>query len=306
MLKAAAVIICVMTAVFFIIRIVPGDPAKMILGQYATPEAIAAMHHQLGLDMPLQTQFLRFTKNVFLHGDTGTSIVYHVSAKSLIMSAAPVTLLLIAMAALITVVLAPVLAIAAATHKDTFLDQIIRVLPAITLGMPVFWIGILLILFFSIHLGWFPAGGIQPGAAGLLQSLVLPAVTVAFSQIPSLVRSLRVQILEVLESEFVVMLKAAKVPYRTILFRHVLHNAALPTIMLFGVNVSYLMGGSLVIEQVFGIKGIGSLLFTSIANRDFPVIQGVAFYCAVSVVIISFLIELAARRFEPVKSGGGD
>jgi peptide/nickel transport system permease protein len=303
LIKALAVICCVMIAVFFIIRIVPGDPAKMILGEYSTPEALKSMHHTLGLDLPLWEQFLRFLKTLFTQGDTGNSIVMGTSTRELIMQRAPVTLLLIVIACVLAILVSLLLATVAATHKDKLLDHLIRIFPTITLGMPIFWVGLLLILLFSVRLGWFPVGGVSEGWIGTLHSLALPAITVAFSQIPTLVRSLRAQMLEVLESDFVVTLKAAGIPNRVILFKHVLRNSALPTLMLMGVNISYLIGGTLVVEQVFGIKGIGSLLFTSISKRDFPVIQGIALYCALAVVIISLLIEIISWWLDPRTKG---
>jgi peptide/nickel transport system permease protein len=297
-------VIGVVVAVFFVIRIVPGDPAKMILGEHSSPEAIAEMRVRLGLDLPLWEQFFRFLRVLFTQGDTGNSIFYGTPAKALIAGRAPVTLLLIAMAGILAMALALFLALLAATHKDGPLDHLIRTLPAITLGMPVFWMGLFLILIFAVWLGWFPVGGAGNGPAGILYSLTLPAITVAFSLVPPLIRSLRTQLLEELESNFVVTLTAAGIPRRVILVNHVLRNAALPTLMLFGVNISYLIGGTLVVEQVFGIRGIGSLLFSAISNRDFPVIQGIAFYCAVSVVIITFLIEILSRRLDPRLRGG--
>ncbi|WP_339268051.1 ABC transporter permease [Paenibacillus sp. FSL R5-0470] len=303
LIKALAVICCVMIAVFFIIRIVPGDPAKMILGEYSTPEALKSMHHTLGLDLPLWEQFMRFLKTLFTQGDTGNSIVMGTSTRELIMQRAPVTLLLIVMACVLAIFVSLLLATVAATHKDKLLDHLIRIFPTITLGMPIFWVGLLLILLFSVRLGWFPVGGVSEGWIGTLHSLALPAITVAFSQIPTLVRSLRAQMLEMLESDFVVTLKAAGIPSRVILFKHVLRNSALPTLMLMGVNISYLIGGTLVVEQVFGIKGIGSLLFTSISKRDFPVIQGIALYCALAVVIISLLIEIISWWLDPRTKG---
>ncbi|UQZ37615.1 ABC transporter permease [Paenibacillus sp. PK3_47] len=275
----------------------------MILGEYSTPEAIASMHHTLGLDLPVWEQFIRFIQTLFTSGDTGNSIVSGTSTRVLIAERAPVTMLLIAMACVMAVVIALLLAVIAATHKDKLPDHLIRIFPTITLGMPIFWVGILFILLFSVRLHWFPVGGVKEGWTGTLHSLALPAVTVAFSQIPTLVRSLRAQMLEVLESDFVITLKAAGIPARVILFKHVLRNSALPTLMLLGVNVSYLIGGTLVVEQVFGIKGIGSLLFTSISNRDFPVIQGIALYCAVSVVLISLLIEIISWWLDPRTKG---
>lgn len=301
--RAAVVIGCVMIAVFFLIRLVPGDPVKMILGEYATDEAITAMRSQLGLDLPLLQQFGRFLQQFLTSGDTGASIVYEVSTRELIASRAPVTLLLVAMAALLAIAVSLVLAVWAATHKDKWVDHIIRVLPAVSLGMPVFWVGLLLILVFSVKLRIFPVGGSGEGLGNMLYSLTLPAITVALSQIPSLVRSLRVQMLEVLESDFVVALKAAGIPSRIILFRHVLRNSAIPALMLFGVNLAYLMGGTLVIEQVFGLKGIGSLLFSAISNRDFPLIQGIALYCAIAVVIVGLLTEILAGLLDPRTKG---
>lgn len=299
LVRALIVILCVMTAVFFLIRIVPGDPAKMILGEYSTPEALQSMHHTLGLDLPLWEQFIRFVKTLFTQGDTGNSIVSGTSTRELIAQRAPVTLLLIVLASIIAILASLILAVLAATQKDKLLDHLIRIIPAVTLGMPVFWVGLLFILLFSVRLGWFPVGGSGEGGLSTLHSLVLPAVTVAFSQIPTLVRSLRAQMLEVLESEFVVTLRAAGIPSRVILFKHVLRNSALPTLMLLGVNISYLIGGTLVVEQVFGIKGIGSLLFTSISSRDFPVIQGIALYCALAVVMISLLTEIISGWLDP-------
>jgi len=298
LLRAALVVICVIVAVFFLIRLVPGDPVKMILGEYASPEAIEKMRHQLGLDLSLWEQFTRFVTNFFTRGDTGSSIIFGTSSRDLIIDRAPVTLLLVVMASLIAIVFSLVLAAIAATHKDGLLDHLIRILPSISLGMPIFWVGLLLIIIFSVYLKWFPVGGTGEGW-GMLYSLILPAITVALSQIPSLVRSLRAQILEVLEADFVVTLRAAGIPPRVILFKHVLRNSSIPALMLLGVNVAYMMGGTLVIEQVFDIRGIGSLLFTAISNRDFPVIQGIALYCAIAVVIISFLIEMISGYLDP-------
>ncbi len=297
--QSVLVIVLVSVAVFFIVRLVPGDPAVMILGEHANPEELARVHEELGLDLSLGEQFVRFLSNVFLHGDTGESIKYGVSCRELIFRFVPVTLLLVLMAVVITVAVTFTCAFAAATHRDGLFDHLIRILPAFTHGMPVFWTGLILILFFSVRLNWFPVGGIREGAFGMFQSLVLPAFTVAFTQIPPLVRSLREQLLEVLDADFVLTLRMARMPKRRIYWKHVLRNAFVPTLMLLGVNVSYLIGGTLVVERVFAIRGVGQLLFEAISNRDFPLIQGIAFYCALFVVLISLLVELLAHRLDP-------
>jgi peptide/nickel transport system permease protein len=285
--------------VFFIIRLVPGDPAVMILGEHANEAELAKLHEKLNLDLPAWQQFVIFLKNILTKGDTGESIKYGVSTRALIFQFAPVTLQLTLMSLVITVCATLVLAFTAATHKNGWLDQLIRIMPAFTQGMPVFWVGLMFILFFSVRLGWFPVGGLEEGVGGRFHSLVLPAITVAFGQIPPLVRSLREQILEVLDSDFVTTLKAAGIPRRRILVKHVLRNAFVPTLVLLGVNTSYLIGGTLVVEQVFAVKGMGMLLFEAISNRDFPLVQGIALYCAIFVVLISFLVEVISHRIDP-------
>ena len=294
--RSLLVIVFVMIAVFFLIRLVPGDPAVMVLGEHASEASLEALRERLGLNLSLPEQFVMFVKNVFLKADTGASIKYGVSSRSLVFKYAPVTLLLVLMATLITVAVSLVLAVLAATHRDRLFDHIIRVIPAFTQGMPVFWTGLLFILLFAVHLHWFPVGGLDKG---MLRGLTLPAITVAFGQIPPLVRSLRERLLEVLEADFVVTLKAAGVPSRTILFKHVLRNAFVPSLMLFSVNLSYLIGGTLVVEQVFAVRGVGKLLFEAISNRDFPLVQAIALYCAVFVVVISLVTELIAHKADP-------
>ena len=299
LLRSALVIVLITVAVFFIIRLVPGDPAVMVLGEHATTASIEALREKLNLNLPAAQQFVRFLQNVFTRGDTGESIKYGVSSRALVFQRAPVTLTLVIMSMLITLTVTVLLAFLAATHKDGLFDQVIRVVPAFTHGMPVFWVGLLLILSFAVRLRWFPVGGLKPGAGGILYSLILPAVTVSFGQIPPLVRSLRERLIEVLGADFVTTLRAARVPRRTIFFRHILRNAFIPTLMLLSVNLSYLIGGTLVVEQVFAVRGIGHLLFEAISNRDFPLVQAVALYCAVFVAVISFLTDLIAHRADP-------
>ena len=297
--RALLVIFIVMVAVFFLIRLVPGDPAVMILGEHATEDSLAALREKLGLDLPVSAQFLGFLKNIFTKGDTGESLKYGISCRQLVLQYAPVSLALTGMAMLITLDMTILLAYLAALHKDGLPDQLVRLVPAFTQGMPVFWTGLLFILFFSVRLRWFPVGGLGEGVGGMLHSLLLPAITVSFGQIPPLVRSLRERLLEVLSADFVTMLKAARIPPGRILMGHVLRNAFVPTLMLFSVNLSYMIGGTLVVEQVFGIRGLGKLLFEAISNRDFPLVQAIALYCAVFVVVISLITELIARKADP-------
>ena len=298
LLRSLLVVALVMLAVFFIIRLVPGDPAVMVLGEHANEAALQEMRERLGLNLPVGQQFAVFIKNILTSFDTGISIKYNVSSRDLVLQYAPVTLSLVFMSMLITLFMTLILAILAATHRDGVLDHAIRIIPAFTQGMPVFWLGLLLIIVFAVKLKWFPVGGVGEGKE-FWRGLVLPSVTIAFGQIPPLVRSLREQLIEVLDADFVVTLKAARIPKGRIFLRHVLRNAFAPTLMLISVNLSYLIGGTLVIEKVFAVRGIGKLLFDAISNRDFPLVQAVALYCAIFVVLISLASDIIAHLTDP-------
>lgn len=291
------VMLGVVVAVFFLLRMVPGDPASMILGERATPEAIAGLRAKLGLDLPLWRQFAGFLGGVVTRFDTGDSLVTGRSTRELILEKAPVSLGIVVFALVLALLIAVPLALAAATRRDGWVDHAVRILPTVGMGMPLFWIGLLLIVAFAVQLGWFPVGGFDPEEP--LGSLFLPALAVALGLAPPLIRSLRTQLIEVLSADFVTTLRAARVPERRILARHVLRGAALPTLNLLSVNVAYLIGGTLVVEKVFGINGLGTLLFQSIGNRDFPVVQGIALYCAVLVVVVTAVAEGLSALLDP-------
>ena len=298
LLSVVPVVVGVVLCVFFLIRIVPGDPAAMILGDQATQASIDALHEQLGLDLPLGTQLWNWLVGVFARGDIGTSLITSQPVAGLVWSRAGITAGLVLLAVGFTVLLAVPLALLAATHAGSWLDQLVRVVPTIGMAMPAFWVGLLLILVFGVNLHWLPVGGVGTGPGEPLRSLVLPAFTVALGMSPPLVRSLREQLLEVLDADFVVTLRAARLP-RWRVNTHVLRNAAVPTVSLLGLNIAYLIGGTLVIEKVFAINGMGALLFSSISSRDFPVVQGIALVLALVVVVVSLLTEALVALLDP-------
>ena len=298
LLSVVPVVVGVVLCVFFLIRIVPGDPAAMILGDQATQASIDALHEQLGLDLPLGTQLWNWLVGVFARGDIGTSLITSQPVAGLVWSRAGITAGLVLLAVGFTVLLAVPLALLAATHAGSWLDQLVRVVPTIGMAMPAFWVGLLLILVFGVNLHWLPVGGVGTGPGEPLRSLVLPAFTVALGMSPPLVRSLREQLLEVLDADFVVTLRAARLP-RWRVNTHVLRNAAVPTVSLLGLNIAYLIGGTLVIEKVFAINGMGALLFSSISSRDFPVVQGIALVLALVVVAVSLLTEALVALLDP-------
>lgn len=297
--RVVPVMIGVVVAVFFLLRMVPGDPAAMILGDRATPQSIAALRAQLGLDLPLWQQFTDFCWGLITRFDTGNSLVTGVSTRELILAKAPVSLGIVVLAVVLAILIAVPLAVTAALRQDGWADHVIRILPAVGMGMPLFWIGLLLIIVFGVQLRWFPVGGVGTGPGEPLRSLFLPALAVALGMAPPLIRSLRAQLIEVLNADFVTTLRAARVPERRIVFRHVLRGAALPTLTLLSVNTAYLIGGTLVVEKVFGINGLGTLLFQSIGTRDFPVVQGIALYCAVLVVVVTTLAGVLSAVLDP-------
>ena len=285
--------------VFFLIHLVPGDPARTILGNQATDARVAALRHIWGLDRPLPVQYLKFLGRL-VHGDLGTSLFYSVDAARLVVQRLPVTLWLIGFGTLLAVLIAVPLAALAATHRDRLADHVVRVVPLVGLGFPSFWVGIMLLLLFALHFGrLFPVGGYGSGFLGHLHSMFLPSLTVAVAIAPILIRSLRASLLEVLESDYVTTARSKGLPERRVLVRHALRNAVISTVSVLGVNIGYLVGGTLLIEQVYGVPGVGQLMIASIYQRDFPVVQAVTFAFAVMVVLVYLLTDVVHALLDP-------
>ncbi len=299
LLQMIPVVAGVTVLVFFMIHLVPGDPASTILGNQATPARVAAVRHAWGLDKPLYVQYWKFMGRV-VHGNLGDSLFYGVSAGHLVLQRLPVTLWLIIMAAILAIMIAVPLAAIAATKADRAADHAVRAVPLIGLGFPPFWIGIVLLLIFGLHLGReFPVGGYGSGFLGHLHSMFLPALCVALGLAPILIRSLRASLLEVLESEYVTTARSKGLSERRILRKHALRNAIISTVSVLGVNIGYLVGGTLVIEQVFALPGIGQLMINSIFQRDFPVVQAVTLVFAVMVVLVYLMTDVAHALLDP-------
>lgn len=297
--QAVLVIAGVVVLTFLLLHLIPGDPARQILGNHATDAQVAALRHSFGLDRPLAAQFGSFLRRLFTHGDTGDSLFYHVTSRSLIVPRIAITLELVAFAGAFCVVIAVPLAVWAAVRKDRLADHVIRIVPAVGAGMPAIWLGLLLIVVFSVHLHAFPVGGAGPGFWPTLRGLVLPAFTAALAITPLLIRSLRAAMLEVLESDYVAAARARSLREPRVLFVHAARNAIVPMLTLLGLNLAYLVGGSVVVEQVFALNGLGGLLFRSIGNRDFPVVQGVALLLAVVVVAVNLATETLSVLVDP-------
>lgn len=299
LLQMVPVILGVTVLVFFMIHLVPGDPARTMLGTKATPERIALLHKQWGLDKSLLVQYKLFMERL-IHGDLGNSLYYRVPARELIIDRLPVTLWLIGYGTTLSILIAMPLAALAASKRDAARDHVVRVVPLIGLGFPSFWVGIMLLLAFALNMGrLFPVGGYGTGFAGHINSMFLPALTVAIAISPILIRSLRASLLNVLESDYITTARSKGLPERRVIVRHALRNAVISTVTILGVNVGYLVGGTLVIEQVFALPGVGQLMINSIFQRDFPVVQGVTLAFAILVVIVYLLTDIVHSMLDP-------
>jgi peptide/nickel transport system permease protein len=292
------VIFGITLVVFFMIHLVPGDPARTLLGTRATEEGVAALRASLGLDEPLWQQYLHFLGQL-LRGNLGESLFYRAPVNELVMERVPATLWLLAAATVISVLISVPLSALAASRRGTATDQAIRAVPLVGLGMPSFWVGIMLILLLSLKAGLFPVSGFGDTPLEHLHSIVLPGLTIALALTPILVRSLRTSMIGVLDSDYVVTANAKGLPHRRVILSHTLRNAAVSSVTVLGVNIAYLVGSTLVVERVFALPGLGTLMLDGIFNRDFAVVQGVTLVFAIMVVAINLLTDVAHAALDP-------
>jgi peptide/nickel transport system permease protein len=283
---------------FIMIHLIPGDPAVTLLGVRASPQRVAFLHREWGLNKPLYEQYWLFLTRV-LRGNFGNSLFYNSSATGIIIGQAAVTLLLIVYAAVLSVVIAVPLAILAATHKDGPADQAVRAIPLVGMGMPSAWVGIMLILLLGLKAGIFPVGGYGSGAAGHLKSMFLPSLTLALGIAPVLVRSLRASLIDALEADYVSTARSKGIPERRVMIRHAVRNAIISSVTILGLEIAWLISGTVVVETVFALPGVGALMVESIYRRDFPVVQGITFILALAVIITNLATDVVRSLLDP-------
>ena len=288
----------IMVVAFVLVRLLPGDPASAILGLKATDADVLRLNAEYGLDKPIPMQFLFFLRN-FFQGNLGDSIILRVPVISLILQRLPVTLFLTGFAAVLAVTLAVPLALLSAIERDSPVDTAIRTGFQVGLSMPVFYIGILLLTFLAARLHWFPVGGFGLTFGEKLYHLFLPALTLAFSLSAVLMRNLRNSIIEVLNADYVDFARAKGLRSRLVLGRHVLRNALISTVALFGLNIGTLLGGAVITESVFAIPGVGRLMIDSIYGRDYPVIQGLTLALAILVSLVFLATDMLQASLDP-------
>ena len=276
---------------FLTVQLVPGDPIRIMLHGRATDEVVAAAHQRLGLDLPLPVQFARFVWNA-LHGDLGVSIIQKAPVTDIVGERLEASVFLLAYGVLMAVALALPLALLAASRRDRPIDHVIRIGGMIGFAMPPFWMGLLLMLLFGLTLGLLPISGYGKGFLGHVVHMTLPSLTIALFLAPILVQSLRAAMLDVMTADYIEVARAKGLSERRILVKHVLRNALIPTITVLAVNIGWLLSGAVIVEYVFSIPGLGSLLVRAVGFRDYPVIQGLAVVFAVMVVTVNLLADL--------------
>lgn len=297
-LQLLPVLLGISIITFVLIRSIPGDPARVLLGTKSTPEAIARIRAQFGLDEPFWIQYFYFIKNLF-KGEMGTSILYRIDVVRLIGERIGPTLFLVLGSVVLAVAIAVPLATAAARLRGSFVDHAIRIVSTAGLGFPAFWLGIMLIILFSVKLDLFPVSGYGDTFADRLHHMILPCLTVALALSAVLTRNLRASMIAELSSDHATAARARGLPEGMVFWRHVLPNSLVPTINLLAVNIGWLIGGSVVVETVFSLPGMGQLLVRGIFTRDYMVVQGVAMAFACAAVLINFLADILTAAADP-------
>jgi peptide/nickel transport system permease protein len=297
----AVTLFFVSVLVFVVIRILPGDAAMIILGTEGSPEAVARLRASMGLDRPFAVQYLEWIGRA-ARGDLGRSIQYDVPVAGLILSRMSVTLPLTLLAAGLMVVTAVPVGVFAATRHRRWGDYLAMTLSQLGVAVPAFWAGLLLILLFSVKLGWVQSGGFDGWSQGFwraLRSLILPAAALGFFQFAVLARTTRSAVLEVLREEYVKTARGKGVAEGGVLFRHALRNAMIPVITVAGIQLGQLMAGSIVLETVFYLPGLGRLAIGAISARDLPVVQGVVLFVASMIVLINVAVDVLYGFLDP-------
>lgn len=302
LLQAVPVLLGVTLVAFLAIHLVPGDPVRIMLQGRASDAAVAEIYARLGMDKPLLVQYARFVGKA-LTGDLGTSIIQRAPVAAIVWERLVPSVFLLAYATLLSVLIAVPLAVWAAARRQRLADHVIRLAGTVAFAMPSFWIGLILILGFGLTLRWFPIAGFGKGFAGHAYHLFLPALTIALFLAPLLIQSLRAAMLDAMTAEHVEVARAKGLSESRVLFKYVLRAAAIPVITILAVNIGWLISGSVVVESVFSVAGLGMLLVHAVSTRDYPVIQGLTVVFALLVLGVNLLADLAYalidRRVRP-------
>ncbi len=297
----AITLLVVSLVIFAVMDLLPGDPASIMLGTSASPETLAALRHELGLDQPLLIRYGQWLAGVF-SGNLGQSYTYGVPVAGLIVERLAVTLPLAMIAIVLSVVIALPLGVLAAARRGGIVDAIATVFSQISIAVPAFWVALLLIILFSSTLGLMPAGGFPGWDAGLLpalQALLMPAVALALPQAGVLTRVARSAVLDTMHEDFARTAVAKGLSRRTVLWRHIVPNALVPILTILGLQFTFLVAGAVLVENVFNLPGLGRLAFQALSQRDVIVMQDVVLFFAGLVIVMNFIVDLSYLAIDP-------
>ena len=301
LLEMLIVLFGVTLAVFIMLKLTPGDPATAILGVQATPSEVARVRQALGLDQPLYIQFGIWFANL-LQGDLGVSYISKKSVLELITTRFPVTLELTIFALLLAIIIGIPAGMISAARRYTTLDYTITSLALFGVSMPAFWFAILLILLFSLYLGWLPASGYVPWRRGVwphLRAMIMPGISLGLFLMGSLTRFSRASMIETLVKDYIRTAHAKGLARPLVLWRHALKNALIPTVTVLGIQFGALLGGAIITEQVFAFPGVGTMLLTAVNQRDFPVVQGLTLVIAVAFTLTNLVVDVLYTWLNP-------
>lgn len=298
LLQLIPVLIGISLVSFLLMQLSPGDPIRLLLGDRATEAAVAQLREQYGLNQPLFVQYFAYLSNV-LHGDLGQSIRYQMPVGSLILGFLPPTLFLIGYVLAISVPATVALAIVSARCRGRWPDHLIRALAILGMTVPVFWLALMMSRLFGVELGWFPVSGYGEGFLEHLHHLFLPAISTSTWLVPLLLRNLRAALINETDSDYVTASRSKGLPEGYIFRRHVLVNSVLPTLNLLGVMIAFLIGSSVVVEIIYAVPGLGTLMVGAVLGRDYYVIQGLTLFYAIASVIVTLTIDILSTTIDP-------
>jgi ABC-type dipeptide/oligopeptide/nickel transport system permease component len=286
-------VLLISTIIFFVIRVIPGDPALVIAGLDASPESVAEIRAKIGTDQPLMVQYIRWLASVVRFA-FGTSLSTGQPVTQMIIERFPLTLGLALLGMVVALVLAIPLGIVSAVRRWSVWDYLGMLFSQVGMAVPGFWLGILLLLLLAVKVHWFPLFG-----SGTFKHLVLPAFALGFARAAVLLRLTRASMVEELSREYVVTARAKGLTERMVKYKHALKNALLPVVTVAGIQLGYMLGGAVIIEQVFSLPGLGRLFLTGIYQRDFPLIQGGIVFIALAFSLINFVVDILYSVLNP-------
>lgn len=301
LLSAIPVLFIVSLISFGLMRLIPGDPAASIAGTSATPAQIEQLRRDLGLDEPLLMQLLHYYQGL-LKGDFGKSLLLGKGVLAATMERLPVTIGLSLYALVLTLLLGVASGIIAALRQNTWVDQVAMMIAMLGISIPNFFLGLLMIIFFAVQLGWLPSGGYVPFSQdpiGWLRSTTMPAISLALLQAGLLARITRSGMLEVLRQDYVRTARAKGLPERQVILKHALANALIPIVTVVGIIISLLLSGAVVTEALFSLPGMGQLLTQAVLSRDYPMVQGGLLLVTTFLVLVNILVDVLYALIDP-------